>query len=527
MPKKNRAAIYARFSSHNQREESIEIQVEKSREYCEAHALEVVRIYTDSAKTGRNTNRDGFQRMMEDAKSGIFDFVVIYKVTRIMRNRDEMAVARIMLRKAGVEILYAGETLGEGSTRIMHLGMLEVLAEYESAVNAERVRDGIAKNAERGLANGQVRYGWDIVDGRYQINEHEAAVMRKMRNMLFSGHTVTDIVLALKGELTHRGNPIGRNTAVRLLRREQNCGVYDYAGTRIEGGMPALWSRDDQDMIESILDRRHVPHRQIDSEQECPLSGKLWCMECGRAMIGVSGTSKSGKVYRYYKCRKCRRAHRREVVEEAVYDCIIESLGQQETRDRIADVLSLYWMDNPEPDAEAQRKAEASRIRKAIKEIDVAIENIWKAVESGNVLPGVSERMASLNQRKAELENELENLSDGEDDRVTLDHVRAWLDYARTDADPTDILNMFVGRIDICGDELRIYCNFDQIDPVCEDEKAEINENTRLEDGCSHDSKWRRTSSATRTLTTININGSRAHIDVAKDYFVVVTLFGK
>lgn len=66
-----------------------------------------------------------------------------------------MALARIMLRQAGVEILYAGETLGHGSTRVLHLGMLEVLAEYESAVDSERIRDGIQKNAERGWQTGK------------------------------------------------------------------------------------------------------------------------------------------------------------------------------------------------------------------------------------------------------------------------------------------------------------------------------------------------------------------------------------
>ncbi len=154
MTKGNRAAIYARFSSHNQRDESIEIQVEKSREYCEQRGLDVVCVYSDYAQTGRNTARAEFQKMMDHAKLGMFDYVVIYKVTRIMRNRDEMALARIMLRQAGVEILYAGETLGHGSTRVLHLGMLEVLAEYESAVDSERIRDGIQKNAERGMANG-------------------------------------------------------------------------------------------------------------------------------------------------------------------------------------------------------------------------------------------------------------------------------------------------------------------------------------------------------------------------------------
>lgn len=128
-----RAAIYARFSSHNQRGESIEIQVEKSRAYCAENDLRVVATYCDFAQTGTNTDRAEFQRMMADAKRGLFDFVVIYKVTRIMRNRDEMAMARIMLRRCRVEILYAGEDISDGSAGVLQLGMLEVPTPRRSA----------------------------------------------------------------------------------------------------------------------------------------------------------------------------------------------------------------------------------------------------------------------------------------------------------------------------------------------------------------------------------------------------------
>ena len=81
---RGRAAIYARYSSHNQREESIEIQLENDRAYAADNDLEVVAEYCDYAQTGRDTNRAQFQRMMLDARSGLFDYVVIYKVTRIM-----------------------------------------------------------------------------------------------------------------------------------------------------------------------------------------------------------------------------------------------------------------------------------------------------------------------------------------------------------------------------------------------------------------------------------------------------------
>lgn len=201
---KRRAAIYARFSSHNQRSESIEIQVDAGTRHIAENGLELVKIYADYAKTGRNTDRREYKQMMNDARLGLFDYVVIYKVPRIMRNRDEMALTRIMLRKAGVEILYAGEEIASGSAGVLQLGMLEVLAEWESAIDSERIIDGIQKNAQRCMANGRTLYGWDIVEGRYVINDREAAVLHKMKNMVFAGSIIAEVVRAVANVRTRQ-----------------------------------------------------------------------------------------------------------------------------------------------------------------------------------------------------------------------------------------------------------------------------------------------------------------------------------
>ncbi len=457
---KNRAAIYARFSSHNQRNESIEIQVEKSTEYCTAHGLEVVKIYADYAQTGRNVDRDGFQRMMEDSRKGMFDYVVIYKVTRIMRNRDEMALARIMLRRAGVEILYAGENLGEGSTRVLNLGILEVLAEWESAIDSERIRDGIQKNAARCMASGQTHYGWDVVNGYYQINEHEAAVMRRMRDMLLSGRTMAQITQTLNaaGERTRRGNEFRPGTVSKLLHREQNCGVYQYAGVRVENGMPAIWPRETQDLITSVLKMRHRSRRRIDKEAEYPLSGKMVCEKCGRSFVGVSGTSKSGRVYNYYTCKSCRRSFRREEVEELVCDSVLESIAQPETRERIAAVMAEH---NNNTETRDEKTSEMARIRKEIKAINTKFERIWAAIEAGITPPGGKERVDELTARKTALEAELKAWEEKEDTALTWDDIATWLDSLTQNPDPAYIINGFVRLIVVSGDDLRLYFTFD------------------------------------------------------------------
>lgn len=455
---KNRAAIYARFSSHNQRSESIEIQVENSRAYCEREGLQVVREYCDYAQTGRNVNRAEFQRMMNDAKLGLFDFVVIYKVTRIMRNRDEMALARIMLRKAGVEILYAGEEIASGSSGVLQLGMLEVLAEWESAIDSERIRDGIQKNAARCLANGHSLYGWDIVDGRYSVNEREAALMRKMKNMLFSGHSVADIVRALEGEKTRNGKPFNQDKVTKLLRRVQNGGTYSYAGHVVEGGMPGLWPQVEQDMIESVLNDRHRPRRKVDSSKEFPLSGKLYCTKCGMPMAGMSGTSKTGKAYHYYRCRKCRRTVRRDLIEDAVVDMTLQAVARDDVRQRIAQGMALYQSEQEET------KPKSYYLKKELRRIDAAFERIWQAIEDGIAPPGGKERTDELKCRKAEIEAQLRIAERDESMSFGVDELMLWLDEIATELTPLDILNKFVRFAEIDGksNRIRVYFAFDK-----------------------------------------------------------------
>ena len=453
---KTRAAIYARFSSHNQRSESIEIQVENSTRYCKENGLDVVRIYTDYAKTGRNTDRAEFQRMMDDARLGLFDFVVIYKVTRIMRNRDEMALARIMLRKSGVEILYAGEEIASGSSGVLQLGMLEVLAEWESAIDSERIRDGIQKNAQRCMANGRTLYGWDIVEGRYRVNDREAAWLRKMKNKLFSGATMAEVVRSVDAMRTRKGKKVNQDTATKLLLRPQNGGTYCYAGVVVEDGMPALWPKHEQDMIVSMLKSRHKPHRRVDTAEEWPLSGKLWCACCDSTLTGTSGTSATGKTYAYYKCQKCGRTFRRDVLEDAIVDVVCEAVKRKEIRDNIAGLMADWSKENVE-----ETPLESERIKSEIRRIDTAFENIWQAIESGIAPPGGKDRVQELTERKNELEAEYHMAKAHESLEPDYEEIRQWLDEIAQNLTPQEILKMFIRAAEIEGDVVKLFFAFD------------------------------------------------------------------
>ena len=437
-----RAAIYARYSSHNQREESIEIQLERSREYCAERGLVVVGEYCDYAQSGRSAERAEFQRMMEDARRGLFDHVVIWKVTRIMRNRDEMSLARLMLRKAGVDILYAGEQVTEGSSGVLQLGMLEVLAEYESELTAERIRGGVHKNAERCMANGQQLFGWDIdpETKRYVVNETEARALRTAREMVVGGRTVAEATRALAPYRTKRGVAVTQAALTKMLRRRQNCGTYRYAGIEVPGGMPALWSEAEQDELERVLADRRRPHRYAKLDQgDYALSGRIVCAECGRRLFGTCGTSKTGRRYDYYRCPDCRRNARQAELESATADLVRRAVSTPEVRELIAGLMV-------EAERECSGAPRSETIRKELAEIGRAYARIWSAIEQGFAPPGGRERVDALRARESALQGELQLALAEEASLVTEGSVLAWLETVAPEVRDAELIRAFVSK---------------------------------------------------------------------------------
>ena len=82
-----KAVIYARYSSDNQREESIEGQIRDCRAYAERNGIEIVGTYIDRAYSARTDRRPDFQRMIKDSAKKNFDVVIVWKLDRFARNR--------------------------------------------------------------------------------------------------------------------------------------------------------------------------------------------------------------------------------------------------------------------------------------------------------------------------------------------------------------------------------------------------------------------------------------------------------
>ena len=144
------AVIYARYSSDNQREESIEGQIRERTAYAEKNGITVIKHYIDRAFSAKTDNRPEFQQMIKDSGKKLFDVVLVWKFDRFARNRFDSANYKMILKKNGVHLISVMEPIAEGSQGILVETLLEGMAEYYSAELSEKVIRGQTENALKG-----------------------------------------------------------------------------------------------------------------------------------------------------------------------------------------------------------------------------------------------------------------------------------------------------------------------------------------------------------------------------------------
>ena len=178
MPKKKRkvtvgdpVAIYARYSSHNQKDASIEQQVAEARRYAAELGLVVVEVYADHALSGKTDRRPAFQRMLRDAKLGRFRALIAWKSSRLGRNMLQAMQNEQLLADYGITVLYSEEDFDDTAAgRFAARSMMSVNQFYVENM-AEDIRRGMADNAQRCLVNGNFPLGYRAApDHRYEID---------------------------------------------------------------------------------------------------------------------------------------------------------------------------------------------------------------------------------------------------------------------------------------------------------------------------------------------------------------------
>ena len=96
--------IYARYSSDNQREESIDGQIRECKEFAEKNDIRIIDTYIDRALSAKTDNRPSFQQMIKDSSKGLFDVIIVWKLDRFARNRYDSAHYKNILKRTALRL---------------------------------------------------------------------------------------------------------------------------------------------------------------------------------------------------------------------------------------------------------------------------------------------------------------------------------------------------------------------------------------------------------------------------------------
>ena len=296
-----KAVIYARYSSDNQREESIDGQLRECKKFAEYNGITIIGEYIDRAFSAKTDNRPEFQRMIKDSYKSVFDTVIVWKLDRFARNRYDSARYKALLKKNGVRVISATEKISEDASGILLESLLEGMAEYYSAELAEKVKRGMTDNALKAKANGvRAPFGYYVDDDdHYQIDETIAPIVKEIYSLYVDGKKVTDIVkiMAERG-IKNRNYPLNYNSAYRILTNRKYIGKYKFGDVLLENGIPALIDKDTFELVQSRMVRNKKAPAMHRTEDDYLLTTKLFCGHCGAFMVGEIGTSHTSKQYR-------------------------------------------------------------------------------------------------------------------------------------------------------------------------------------------------------------------------------------
>ena len=240
------AVIYARYSSDNQREESIEGQIRECTAYAEKNGITIVKHYIDRAISAKTDNRPEFQQMIKDSDKKLFDIVLVWKLDRFARNRYDSARYKTQLKKNGVKLMSATEIISEGPEGIILESVLEGYAEYYSADLAEKVVRGQTENILKGRCNGGRRtFGYTLDSERkFHIDPLTSPFVLESFRKYNEGSTMKEI----RDWLNENGikNPVGGaftyNSVEHMLNNRRYIGELKFRDVVVPDAIPPIIS---------------------------------------------------------------------------------------------------------------------------------------------------------------------------------------------------------------------------------------------------------------------------------------------
>ncbi|MBR6030201.1 MAG: recombinase family protein [Clostridia bacterium] len=463
------AVIYARYSSHNQTEQSIEGQLRDNYEYARQQGLTVIAEYIDRAKSGTKDQRADFQRMIEDAAKRQFELIIVWKLDRFARNRYDSAIYKSRLKKYGVRVVSVKESITDNPEGIILEGMLEAMAEYYSANLAQNIRRGIRESIAKGqFPGGPVPYGYKAENKHLVPDDKTAPVIRFVFEEYAAGTSKKNILkkLEARGIRNKTGKPFTITAFQTALSNPVYIGDFCYKGETVPGAAVPLISKDVFDKVQLQLKSNARAPASAKAKVNYALHGKIFCGHCGAPMVGESGRSRNGDKYYYYACAQKKKSHacskkneqkdylERYVVQQTA-EYVLSPSRLKHIAAAVVEEYSKEFSDN-----------RSTEYEKALAQIDTELEKLIDAlVEAPKIAHAkIYARMEALESQKSDLETELAALRIAQDVRMTESEIIKWLQqFCNGDPDSEEyrsrIIDVFVNSVYVYDDRITIFYN--------------------------------------------------------------------
>ena len=429
-----KAVIYARFSSEKQNEMSIEGQVRVCSEYAARNGYEIVGKYIDRAVSGTTDQRHDFQAMIHDSAAADWSAVIVYKLDRFSRNRTESALNRYTLKKNGVALLSAQENIPETPEGVILESLIEGLNEYYSLELAQKVSRSFYDRRKRGqFLGGRPPYGYIVKDKQYFVDELAARDVRYLFDEIEKGRMLRDVASDLKGK------DFNVYWAVRNIKY---AGCLVHNGEIIENVIPAIITRQQFEHVQQLLDKTQTCAYR--PSYNYPLSGKIFCGECGAKMTG--GCAKSG-AYRYYNCKTSHRSGQcslpvvdADKLEDEIVQKFCEIVSAPKKRSAVVNAVIAIFKENANSDTVKLVKAAYNKAKRRR-------DNTVNAIAEMGANAALQAKLSAIENEMQSLWGELERAKKG---AITKEKVeRKLLDVlsAPTDRLKDQILKNLVVRV--------------------------------------------------------------------------------
>lgn len=432
MLSKINAVEYVRYSSDNQREESIEAQRRAIHEFAERNGYSIINTYADEALSATTDNRPQFLKMISDSKEGKFQVVICHKLDRFARNRYDSAFYKKTLKENGVRLISVLENFDDSPESIILESVLEGMAEYYSANLAREVKKGLKENAlQCKHTGGKPPFGYDVnADGYLVSNPDEAVAVMKVFELTAAGQSNTTKWLNDNGYRNKYGNLFKSNVVHDMIRNEKYKGVYTYGkfkrekvngvmvnvpqegSIRIKGGVPAIVSEDLWEAANKMI-------KKSNRVRKCDrilylLSGLLECGECNKSYAGdrapARGNRKERIVYRCIGEKKNKTCKNKAVRKDVIESMVIDELDRLLSEEGIDQTLDVLYKDLSQKVAELP-----TEIKKLESDLSKTKSNIDKLIDmalAASFSDALKNRLEELEVKKSDLESRIKYQED-------------------------------------------------------------------------------------------------------------------